>query len=119
MKVYDIVEVSGPLGPVGRKTKMTLKRDQYLAFEDIVGPEYISEDPEILYADSWRSGLYAPPVHFSPLFEAVILPRTTEEVQRIVKLCNKFTIQFKPSSTGWGRTTTPVPPVVSKWICGA
>ena len=81
---------------------MTLKRDQYLALEDIVGPEYISEDPEILYPYSWRSGLYAPPIHFSPLFEAVILPRTTEEVQRIVKLCNKFTIQFKPSSTGWG-----------------
>ena len=40
--------------------------------------------------------------HFSPLFEAVILPQTTEEIQRIVKLCNKFKIQYKASSTGWG-----------------
>lgn len=81
---------------------MTLMRDQYLAFEDIVGPEYISQDPEILYSYSWRSGLYASTAHFSPLFEAVILPQTTEEIQRIVKLCNKFKIQYKASSTGWG-----------------
>ena len=97
---------------------MTLKRDQYLALEDIVGPDYISQDLEILYSDSWRSGLYASTEHFSPLFEAVILPRTTEEVQRIVKLCNKFTIQFKPSSTGWGSYNDASAPGCVKFDCG-
>ena len=81
---------------------MTLKRDQYLALEDIVGPEYISQDPEILYPYSWRSGVRASTAHFTALFEAAVLPRTTEEVRKIVKLCNKFKIQFKASSTGWG-----------------
>src|SRR5512136_1000417 len=81
---------------------MTLSKEQYAAFEGIVGSEYISDDPVILYPYSWRSGLYAPPISFSPLFEAAILPRTTEEVQKIVKLCNKYKIQFKASSTGWG-----------------
>ena len=81
---------------------MTLKKDQYKAFEDIIGPEYICDTPEVLYSYSWRSGLYASPASFSPLFEAVLLPRTTEEIQKIVKLCNKFKVQFKASSTGWG-----------------
>jgi glycolate oxidase len=81
---------------------MTLKKEQYQAFEDIVSPEFISDDPEVLYSDSWRSGLYAPPVSFSPLFEACILPRTNEEIMAIVKLCNKHGLQFKASSTGWG-----------------
>ena len=38
---------------------MTLSKDQYAAFEDIVGPKYISSDPVILDSYSWRSGLLA------------------------------------------------------------
>ena len=53
---------------------MALKKEQYQAFEDIVSPEFINDDPEVLYSYSWRSGLYAPPVSFSTLFEACILP---------------------------------------------
>ncbi|MBN1289942.1 MAG: FAD-dependent oxidoreductase, partial [Actinobacteria bacterium] len=81
---------------------MTIQRDHLLALEDIVGPDYISDDPVILYPYSWRSGLYAPPESFSPLFEAVVLPKTTQEIQKIVKLCNKNGLQFKATSTGWG-----------------
>lgn len=81
---------------------MALKKEQYSAFEDIVGPEYISDDPVIMYPYSWRSGIYASPESFTPLFEAALLPRTTKEVQKIVKLCNRFNLQFKASSTGWG-----------------
>jgi glycolate oxidase len=81
---------------------MTLKRDQYQAFEDILGPENVSADPAILYSYSWRSGLYAGVDKFTPLFEAVVLPDTVQQVQAIVKLCNKLKLQFKASSTGWG-----------------
>jgi glycolate oxidase len=72
---------------------MTLKREVYKALEDVVGPENISEAPVILgsYAQRGR-----------PRFETVTLPRTTGEVQAIVRLCNKFGVQFKASSTGWG-----------------
>jgi len=81
---------------------MPLSKDQYAAFEDVVGPENISAEPAILYSYSWRSGLYAGVEKFTPRFEAVVLPQSTEEVQAIVRLCNKFKLQFKASSTGWG-----------------
>ncbi len=72
---------------------MALERELYEALEDIVGPEYISEVPLIMgsYAQRGR-----------PRFEAVTLPKNTAEVQAIVRLCNRFKVQFKASSTGWG-----------------
>ncbi len=72
---------------------MALEREVYQALEDIVGPENISEAPVIMgsYAQRGR-----------PRFEAVTLPQNTAEVQAIVRLCNRFKIQFKASSSGWG-----------------
>jgi glycolate oxidase len=77
---------------------MALKRDFYRALEDIIGPEYVSDDPVITetYANPVRAGLAVP-----PRFEAITLPKTTEEVQAIVKLCNRAKVQYKASSTGW------------------
>jgi len=77
---------------------MALKRDFYKALEDILGPQYVSDDPVITetYANVIRAGMPA-----GPRFEAVALPRNTEEVQAIVKLCNKHRVQYKASSTGW------------------
>ena len=59
---------------------MTIEREQYRAFEDVVGPKNISEDPVILDAYSWRSGLFAGMDKFTPRFEAVVLPGSTREV---------------------------------------
>ena len=81
---------------------MAIAKDIYQAFEDIVGSEFISDDPVIMYPYSWRSGLYASETHFTPRFELAILPENTIQVQSIVKLCNKNKLMFKPSSTGWG-----------------
>jgi len=77
---------------------MTLNRDFYKALEDALGPEYVSADPEITetYANPVRHGLPVP-----PRFEAITLPDSTEEVQAIVRLCNKYKVQYKASSTGW------------------
>jgi glycolate oxidase len=77
---------------------MALKRDFYKALEDILGPQYVSDDPVITetYANTIRAGL---PI--APRFEAITLPDSTEEVQAIVKLCNKHKVQYKASSTGW------------------
>jgi glycolate oxidase len=88
--------------------------DQYKSFEDIVGPENISSDPVILYPYSWRSGLYAGIDKFTPRFEAALLPQSTEEVQAIVRLCNRFKLQFKASSTGWGPYNDATGPGVIK-----
>jgi len=80
---------------------MPLSRDAYRMLEAIVGPESISEDPEItdVYAFNWAvfSGM-----SYSSRPGAVILPGNMEEVQAIVKACNRFKIKFKAHSTGWG-----------------
>jgi glycolate dehydrogenase FAD-linked subunit len=68
---------------------MALSKDVYTEFEDVVGPEYISDDPVIMYS------------YHGTEFAAVILPKNTAEVQAIVKLCNKFKLPFRPVCTGW------------------
>ena len=79
---------------------MALEKGIYKAFEDVVGPDNISDDPAILDSYSWRFGPM--PVNFIPRFAAVTLPKDTREVQAIVKICNKYGIMYQASSTGWG-----------------
>jgi len=84
---------------------MALSTEIYQAFEDVVGKKNISQDKGILESyrciTSQSSAHYGPYDHKTPLPQAVILPATTEEVQKIVKLCNKYKIQFKASTTFW------------------
>ena len=84
---------------------MAFSREIYQAFEDIVGKKNISEDLGILETyrciASQSSAHYGPYDHKTPLPQAVLLPATTDEVQNIVKLCNKYMIKFKASSTFW------------------
>jgi glycolate oxidase len=91
---------------------MAIKQEIYRVLEDVVGPEYISADPAILDSYAWR--MNTPVVRFVPRFEAVTLPKTTEEVQAIVRICNKYRIQFKASSSGWGFFGDPGGPGVIK-----
>jgi hypothetical protein len=85
---------------------MALSREAYQALEDIVGPNNISEDPAVL--DSYRYHLSHTAIHIGPYYrvytprgEAVLLPGSAAEVQAIVKLCNKYKIRYKASSTFW------------------
>ncbi|UCC16905.1 MAG: FAD-binding oxidoreductase [Dehalococcoidales bacterium] len=82
---------------------MALKRDFYKAVEDVIGPEYISDDPVVTesYAFPIRAATAPPKDVYQPRYEAVTLPASTKEVQAIVKLCNKYGVQFKAASTGW------------------
>jgi glycolate oxidase len=93
---------------------MALKKDVYRAFEDVVGPENISDDPAVLDSYAWRSGLVAKTDKFVPRFEAIILPDNTAEVQAVIRLCNRVGLQFKASSTGWGPYCDPSGPGVVK-----
>jgi glycolate oxidase len=85
---------------------MALTRDIYIALEDIVGPENISDEPAILdsYAFQWLGEILPEGKGERFVFrpEAVVLPCNTEEVQAIVKACNRYKIKFKAFSTGWG-----------------
>jgi glycolate oxidase len=91
---------------------MALKKEIYLALEEILGAENVSQDPVVL--DSYAYRMNTPPAKFVPRFEAVTLPSSTEEVQAVVKLCNRHKVQFKASSTGWGFFGDPGGPGVIK-----
>ena len=73
---------------------MALQKDVYRALEDVLGPENISEVPVVLDSYAWRMNPGPEGLKFMPRFEAVTLPETTGEVQAIVRLCNKYRIQF-------------------------
>jgi glycolate oxidase len=84
------------------KTK-TLEPEAYRALEDIVGPDYISQEPAILdgYCFVWGNELLFNGDKFSPRPLAVILPGSTQEVQAIVKVCNRYGIKFRPHASGF------------------
>ena len=84
---------------------MTLNKEAYKEFENIVGSKNISDSEVItnVYAYNWCMEIFnymddKEPVPFSSVPLAVILPSTTVEVQRLVRLCNKHKIQFKAQS---------------------
>jgi len=90
---------------------MKLSREAYRALEAIVGPENISTDPAVLdtYIYQWLGekmgelgNKFTP---FRPI--AVVCPGSTEEVQAIVKVCNRFGLKFKAIGTGWGPLGVP------------
>ena len=91
---------------------MALSREVYRALEDIVGTRFISEDPAML--EIYRYNMAHTAIHLGPFWntytpkgEAVLLPGSTEEVQAIVKLCNRYKIKYKASSTFWAAMGYP------------
>jgi glycolate oxidase len=83
---------------------MALKnREAHRALEDVVGPDNISEHPAVLdsYAYQWGAELFTN-TPFLPRAGAVVLPGNAQEVQTIVRVCNKYNIRYKAFSTGWG-----------------
>jgi len=91
---------------------MALSREVYQALEDIVGTENITEEPATLYsyAYQWMAELVSDVSGGSKFFdrpEAVLVPGSAEEVQAIVKLCNRYKLKFHVYSTGWGPWAAP------------
>jgi len=82
-----------------------LEKEVFKQFENIVGVGNI-DDGEVItqcYAYNWFNEVTNfieddVPSQFSKVPLAVILPSTTEEVQQIVKICNKNNIRFKAQS---------------------
>jgi len=93
---------------------LVLDKRIFKEFEEIVGVGNIDDNEAMIecYAYNWCQELFNyidddAPIPFSEVPLAVILPSTTKEVQRIVKLCNKHKIQFKAQSTGLGPWNQP------------
>jgi len=79
-----------------------LTRDTYKELEEAVGQEHVSQEPAVLDGYAWQPTYNDSPVKWVIRPEAVVLPKTTEEVQAIVKACNRHGLKFKAFSTGWG-----------------
>ena len=85
--------------------------DAYRALEDIVGADNVSRDAAVLdtYAFQWLAELVRPDQsHYMPRPAAVVLPASTEEVQAIVRLANKYGLKVKPHGTGWYHWSGPI-----------
>jgi glycolate oxidase len=82
---------------------MAISQEMFNIFEDIVGPENISNEPAILdtYAYQWGAELFTN-TSFLPRSGAVLLPENKDEIQSIVRACNKYNVRYKAFSTGWG-----------------
>jgi glycolate oxidase len=86
---------------------MKLTKEEYRALEEIVGPEYITQEPVIMesYNQIWGNKLaFGDKRHNPPA--AVLLPGTTEEVQKIVQYCNKTGILYKASARAFEYVAT-------------
>ncbi|NVM52143.1 MAG: FAD-binding oxidoreductase [Candidatus Helarchaeota archaeon] len=88
---------------------MELDDNIFNEFVKIVGEKHASKDPVITqaYGFNWcnelvnvRKGKEASMFVDAPI--AVLLPRSTEEVQKILKLINEVGLKFKAQSTGLG-----------------
>lgn len=86
---------------------MQLAKEVYEALEDVVGPENVTQEPAILdtYNQVWGNKLvFGEKWSIRPA--AVLLPGSTEEVQAIVRVCNRYSIPFRPFSSGFEITAT-------------
>ncbi|MCP4762852.1 MAG: FAD-binding oxidoreductase [archaeon] len=85
---------------------MPFSDEAYNEFENIVGQDNISRDPGILDSYSGHAtyrGIPAPGYVKSVWWNrasCVIIPKNTEEIQKVVEICNKHKIKFKAHSTG-------------------
>jgi len=93
---------------------VVLEKEILKEFQGIVGSENVNDGEVITntYSYNWCMEYVnymegKEPIPFSPIPKAVLLPSSTEEVQEVVKLCNKYRIQFKAQSTGLGPWNQP------------
>lgn len=90
---------------------MSLPKGAYQALEDALGAENISDDPAITtsYSYMWllhsthaQSGRYRP--------AAVALPESTEDIQTIIRIANRYGFNYIPVGTNLLPPTIPVRP---------
>lgn len=90
----------------------TLTGDACLDLEESVGPENFSREPAVLDSYAWQPTFNNTPDPWVIRPGAVVLPACTEEVQAVVRACNRHGLRFKAFSTGWGAWAGPSMPGV-------
>ena len=96
----------------GKVVPKKLPREVYKALEDIVGPEWISEDRAIVeaYSKTQSAGCIVQKHNRdpTPIPACVVLPGSVEEVQAIVRVCNRYKLPFTPyTNAQHGAPTVP------------
>lgn len=93
-----------------------LPRHVYHALESVVGTRWISEKRSVVetyskFAIDGMSFLRKYAKDPTAIPACVVLPESTEEVQGLVKICNRYHIPFQPFTNGqvFSNTTTPAP----------
>ncbi|MHA1271216.1 MAG: FAD-binding oxidoreductase [Candidatus Helarchaeota archaeon] len=96
---------------------MVLEHEILIELQNIVGINNVSDNEVITdtYAYNWCAEILNTAEHnqisqYSIRPIAVILPSTVEEVQQIIKVCNKYNLSFKAQSTGFGPWNQPSRP---------
>lgn len=86
----------------GREVFELIPEEACRELEAIVGHDNITTDPVLTMSNFgfgfgaemyWFQGILQPPA-------AIVMPKNTEEVARIVRLCNRFNIPFQSKSSG-------------------
>lgn len=89
---------------MARVEQRKLSREAYRALQNVVGPEWITEDRAAVEAHSYQHIFtnYISKLMEDPLAvpAAIILPETTEQVQAIVRICNRYKVPFAPMTNG-------------------
>jgi glycolate oxidase len=84
---------------------MAISKEAYSVLKSIVGADYITSDPVL--CEGYRSGPggYEAGTGYERVMTripgCVVMPRTTEEVQKIVRVCIRYKIPYVPYSTGF------------------
>ncbi|MDI6830887.1 MAG: FAD-binding oxidoreductase [Actinomycetota bacterium] len=76
--------------------------EAYRDLQAAVGDENASREPAVLDSYAWQPFLNEDPALWTARPEAVVLPASTEEVQAVVRACNRHGLKFKALCTGWG-----------------
>ena len=90
---------------------MSLPKGAYQALEDTLGPENVCDDPAVTSAYSYMWLLYSTHVQsgrYRPA--AVVLPGSTEDIQAIIKIANRYRFNYIPVGTNLLPPTIPVRP---------
>ena len=78
---------------------------------EIVGDRWVTTDPHIIDTYTWQYiAELTTGTNYMERPLAVVLPRSTEEVAEIVRVCNRIGCQYKAMSTGFGAWNAPTRP---------
>ncbi len=84
-----------------------ISEEAYRALEEAVGEENVTREPAMLDSYAWQPFLNMSGELWVKRPAAVVLPASTEEVQAVVRACNRHGLKFKALSTGWGAPNGP------------